>query len=134
MPLHLDIVTPQSPVFSEAVDAVTLPTARGEVGLLPGHAALVSALGSGVLSYTRGADTQRLVISGGFVEVNNDRVSVLAEIAEKASDIDADKVRAELQAANSELAALTGGDTDAFDAAQAKIERAQARLQLAAGK
>ena len=134
MPLHLDIVTPQSPVFSEAVDAVTLPTARGEVGLLPGHAALVSALGSGVLSYTRGADTQRLVISGGFVEVNNDRVSVLAEIAEKASDIDAEKVRAELQAANSELAALTSGDQEAFDAAQAKIERAQARLQLAAGK
>jgi F-type H+-transporting ATPase subunit epsilon len=130
MPLQLDIVTPQKPVFSEAVDAVTLPTANGEAGLLPGHAALVSALGAGILTYTRGGETQRLVISGGFVEVNQDRVSVLAEVAEKASDIDAERARLELQEAQSELAAWTGGDTAVFEAAKTKLDRAQARLQL----
>ncbi len=134
MPLQLDIVTPQAPVFSEAVDSVTLPTVNGEAGLLPGHAALVSALGAGILSYTRGGETQRLMVSGGFVEVNQDRVSVLAEIAETAGDIDAERARLELQEAQAELTALTSGDTDAFDAAKTKLERAQARLQLTSGK
>jgi F-type H+-transporting ATPase subunit epsilon len=130
MPLQLDIVTPQERIFSETVDAVTLPTANGEAGLLPGHAAMVSALGAGVLSYTRGGDTQRLVISGGFVEVNQDRVSVLAETAERAADIDAERARLELQEAQAELNAWTGGELAAFDAAKTKLERAQARLLL----
>ena len=134
MPLQLDIVTPQAPVFSETVDTVTLATANGEVGLLPGHAAMVSALGAGLLSYTRGGETQRLVISGGFVEINHDRVSVLAEVAEKAADIDAERARLELQEAQAELTALTSGSPDAFDAAKAKLDRAQARLQLTSGK
>jgi F-type H+-transporting ATPase subunit epsilon len=133
MPLQLDIVTPQAPVFSEPVDAVTLPTANGETGILPGHAALVSALGAGVLSYTRGGETQRMVVSGGFVEINQDQVSVLAEVAENAADIDADAARAELQEAQAALNAWTGGDQDAFDTAKTKLDRAQARLQLTSG-
>ena len=133
MPLQLDILTPQASTLSETVDGVTLPSANGEIGILPGHAALISALGAGVLAYTRGSETQRLVISGGFVEVKQDRVSVLAEVAEKAADIDAEKARAELQEAQAELASWSGGDEDTFMAAQNKLERAQARLQLTAG-
>ena len=133
MPLQLDILTPQASTLSETVDGVTLPSANGEIGILPGHAALISALGAGVLAYTRGSETQRLVISGGFVEVKQDRVSVLAEVAEKAADIDAEKARAELQEAQAELASWSGGDEETFTAAQTKLERAQARLQLTAG-
>ncbi len=133
MPLQLDILTPQASTLSETVDGVTLPSANGEIGILPGHAALISALGAGVLAYTRGGETQRLVISGGFVEVKQDRVSVLAEVAEKAADVDADKARAELQEAQSELASWSGGDEETFTAAQTKLERAQARLQITAG-
>ena len=133
MPLQLDILTPQASTLSETVDGVTLPSANGEIGILPGHAALISALGAGVLAYTRGSETQRLVISGGFVEVKQDRVSVLAEVAEKAADVDAEKARAELQEAQSELASWSGGDEETFTAAQTKLERAQARLQITAG-
>ncbi len=133
MPLQLDILTPQASTLSETVDGVTLPSANGEIGILPGHAALISALGAGVLAYTRGGETQRLVISGGFVEVKQDRVSVLAEVAEKAADVDVDKARAELLEAQSELASWSGGDEETFTAAQTKLERAQARLQITAG-
>ncbi len=77
MALQLDVITPERRLVSEAVDSVTVPGAAGELGILPGHTPLISQLSSGVLSYTQGQTTRRLLVSGGFVEVNADRVSVL---------------------------------------------------------
>src|SRR5882724_91056 len=87
--LQLDVVTPERRVLSESVNAVTVPGRNGEMQLLPGHAALISELKSGVLTYNQDGTNFQLHVSGGFVEVNEDRVSVLAEIAERPEEIDA---------------------------------------------
>ncbi|MCQ6318880.1 ATP synthase F1 subunit epsilon, partial [Bacillus cereus] len=75
--------------------SVTIPTANGEIGILQNHAPLISTFKAGILSYTCGGKTEKLVISGGFVEVGVNVVSVLAEVAETSSDIDVDAARAE---------------------------------------
>ena len=80
--IQLEVVTPERRVLSEMVDGVQVPGLNGELGILPGHVPLISQLQTGVLSYTQGGQVQRLHVSGGFVEVNADRVSVLAEVAE----------------------------------------------------
>src|SRR5207237_6468854 len=87
--LQLEIVTPERRVLSESVNAVTVPGRGGEMGILPGHAPLISELQTGVLSYNEDGTVFQLHVSGGFVEVNNDRVAVLAEIAERPEEIDA---------------------------------------------
>ncbi len=74
--LNLEIVTPEKKVFSETVDAVTVPTASGEVGILENHAPLISALKAGILSYSKAGATERMMIAGGFLEVSQNNVSV----------------------------------------------------------
>src|SRR3954471_20024643 len=87
--LKLEIVTPEKRVLDAEVDSVTVPTASGEAGILPHHAPLVSALKPGVLAYSVKGSTDRIAVSGGFVEVNNDKVAVLVDVAETAAEIDA---------------------------------------------
>jgi F-type H+-transporting ATPase subunit epsilon len=89
--LRLEIVTPERRVLDETVDSVTIPAVNGEVGILPNHAPLISALKSGILAYTKGGTTEKLVVSGGFVEVGADKVSVLTDIAETSEDINCRK-------------------------------------------
>src|SRR5438874_10960980 len=91
--IQLDVITPERSVLSETVDFVSVPGAGGELGILPGHTPLISQLQTGVLTYAQGATTERLLVSGGFVEVSNDRVSVLADMAERAEEIDATTAR-----------------------------------------
>src|SRR5882762_10488758 len=93
MQLQLDVVTPERRVLAESVEMVTVPGFGGELGILPGHTPLISRLQTGVLSYTKAGRTLQLHVSGGFVEVNDDRVSVLAEIAERPEEIDAARAR-----------------------------------------
>ena len=93
--LNLEIVTPEKKVFSDTVDAVTIPTESGEVGILNNHAPLISTLKPGILSYTRGGTNERMVIAGGFLEVSQNNVSVLADIAETADEIDIEAARGE---------------------------------------
>ena len=128
--LRLEIVTPEKRVLNETVDAVTIPAASGEVGILPNHAPLISALKSGVLAYTKGGATERMVVSGGFVEVGADKVSVLTDIAETAEDINVESARAEREQSERLLGAWSGSEAD-FEVEKDKLERAQARLQLA---
>src|ERR671913_1785103 len=99
MPLRLDIITPERNLLSESVDSVTVPGLGGELGILPGHTPLISQLQTGVLSYTQGQTTRRLLVSGGFVEVNADRVSVLADLAELPEEVDAARARTEREEA-----------------------------------
>ena len=95
MALQLDVITPERRLVSEAVDYVTVPGAAGELGILPGHTPLISQLQTGVLSYAQGGTTRRLLVSGGFVEVNADRVSVLADVAEFPEEVDTQNARRE---------------------------------------
>jgi F-type H+-transporting ATPase subunit epsilon len=128
--LKLEIVTPEKKVVDETVDAVTVPTANGEVGILPNHAPLISSLKPGILSYSRGGAQEKLVVSGGFVEVSANKVSVLADVAETAEEIDIDAARAEREATEKLLGSWSGSETE-FETEKERLERAQARLQLA---
>jgi F-type H+-transporting ATPase subunit epsilon len=132
MALQLDVITPERRLLSEQVDSVTLPGAGGELGILPGHTPLISELQTGLLSFARGAETRRLLVSGGFVEVNEDRVSVLADFAEFPEEVDAARARTERDEAERQLAAFTGTPEELTDL-RAQLARADTRLQLAAG-
>ena len=128
--LKLEIVTPEKKVLDESVDSVTVPTATGEIGVLPNHAPLISALKPGILTYTAKGTTDKLVISGGFVEVSTDQVSILTDIAERSDEIDAVSARAEKDAAEKAMAGA-GGSVEEFETEREKLETAQARIQLA---
>ena len=128
--LQLEVVTPERSVLSEAADAVTAPGLGGELGILPGHTSLISQLQTGVLSYTSGGKTLQLHVSGGFIEVKDDVVSVLAEVAERPEEIDAARARLAREHVEKQLTAWTGTEAD-FEQARAKLERSVVRLQLA---
>ena len=130
--IQLEVVTPERRMLSEVVDSVTVPGMNGELGILPGHTPLISQLQTGVLSYSKGGTVERLHVSGGFVEVNADRVSVLAEIAERPEEIDAARARLAREHAEKTLSAFTGTEED-FEVARARLERSVVRLQLATG-
>lgn len=130
MPLRLDIITPERNLLSEAVDSVTVPGAGGELGILPGHTPLISQLRTGVLSYAQGGSTKRLHVSGGFVEVRDDRVSVLADLAERPEEIDAATARLAREHAEKTLSAFSGTEED-FERARAELERSMVRIRLA---
>lgn len=131
--LNLEIVTPERKVLSEPVESVTVPTASGEIGILTNHAPLISSLKPGILSYRKGGATEKMVISGGFVEVSANNVSILADIAEDASKIDTEAAKVERETAEKIVAGWKGTENE-FEAELEKLERANARLQLAAGK
>jgi F-type H+-transporting ATPase subunit epsilon len=130
--LQLEVVTPERRVLSEAVNSVTVPGRNGEMQILPGHAALISELKTGVLAYNQDGTTQQLHVSGGFVEVSDDRVSVLAEIAERPEEIDAARARLARDHTEKQLSAWSGTEED-FEKARVKLERSMVRLQLASG-
>jgi F-type H+-transporting ATPase subunit epsilon len=131
--LNLEIVTPEKKVLSETVDAVTVPTASGEVGILTNHAPLISSLKSGILSYSKGGTVEKMVVAGGFIEVSANNVSVLADTAETASEIDVEAARIERETAEKSLGAWKGSEEE-FEVEKERLEKAQARLQLASGR
>ena len=132
--LKLEIVTPEKKVLDESVDSVTVPTASGEAGILPNHAPLISALKPGILSYSNKGTTERLAVSGGFVEVSSNKVSVLTDAAETATEIDADAARIEREAAEKSLAARSMAALEDTEADRERFDAANARLQLASSK
>ena len=130
--LQLDVVTPERRVLSESVNSVTVPGRNGEMQILPGHAPIISELKTGVLTYNQDGTNSQLHVSGGFMEVNHDRVSVLAEIAERPEEIDAARARLAREHTEKQLSSWSGSQED-FEKARAKLERSMVRLQLAAG-
>src|SRR5215467_12159642 len=110
--LQLDVVTPERRLLSETVSSVNAPGRGGELGILPGHASLISELQTGVLSYTQDGASFQLLVSGGFIEVSDDRVSVLAEIAERPEEIDANRARIAKERAEKTLSATGGAEED----------------------
>jgi F-type H+-transporting ATPase subunit epsilon len=124
--LELEIATPERQLVHEQVTDVQLPGKDGYLGILPGHAALLGQLGAGALSYTAGGQQRYLAVDGGFVEVLDDHVRVLADSAEKAEDINLDRAKADLQKAQEQLA-NTAADVDPA-IALAAVNKAQARI------
>jgi F-type H+-transporting ATPase subunit epsilon len=131
MPILLEIVTPERLVFSEEVDAVTLPGSEGELGVLPHHAPLVSTLGIGELRIRRGGEEELFAIAGGFVQVRPDRVVVMAETADIASEIDLEKAQ---QARAEAEKALESGFEEGADLAAARAALQQALLRIRVGE
>ena len=131
MPILLEIVTPERMVFSEEVDAVTLPGSEGELGVLPHHAPLVSTLGIGELKIRRGGEEELFAIAGGFVQVRPDKVVVMAETADMASEIDLEKAQ---QARADAEKALESGFEEGADLASARAALQQALLRIRVGE
>ena len=128
MPLLLEIVTPERLAYSDTVDSVQLPGSEGELGVLPHHAPLVSMLGVGELRIRKGGAEESFAIVGGFLQVRPDRVVVMAETADLASDIDLEKAQEARREA--ERALDTAGPTDAVDLAAARAQLQQALLRI----
>jgi F-type H+-transporting ATPase subunit epsilon len=127
--LELEVVTPERQLVRQQVSDVQLPGKDGYLGILPGHAALLGQLGAGALCYTATGQSHYLAIYGGFVEVLEDHVRVLADSAEKAEDIDLGRAKTELEKATEQLATAEDPDT-----ALAAVNRAQARVNAAEHK
>ncbi len=127
---HLEVATPERRLVDEQVREAELPGKEGYMGVLPGHAPLLSALGAGVLTYEGGSSgKQVLVIDGGFVEVFDNHVRVLADSAEYARNIQVDTARRELEEANQAL--KNAHEADAAETALRASQRAQARIDAA---
>jgi F-type H+-transporting ATPase subunit epsilon len=128
--IELQVVTPERHILSEDVDSLEIPGKGGYLGILPGHAPLITELGVGILAYYKGGETRYLTAMYGFAEVLPDRVIVLAEISERAEEIDVARATAALQRAKADTPQAGSTEAD-WDAANAAIERANARLQAA---
>ena len=125
----LDIVTPDRPILHEEVDEVEIPGEQGYLGVLPGHTPLLAALQVGVLWYRRGQTTSYLAIAYGFAEILPDRVTILAQIAERAEQIDPARAEAARKRAEDRLSRPTG-EMD-FERARIAMMKALVRLQVA---
>lgn len=129
--LKLEVVTPARRVLSETVDTIQLPGKNGELGILPGHAPLLTELGIGEMSYRMGGQVRYLTIIDGFAEVLPERVIVLAEVSERAEEIDV--TRAQTAAERAQAALEKAATTPGFDWRQASLalQRAVVRQQVA---
>ena len=128
--LTLELATPTRLVVSAEADEVVVPGSQGYFGVLPGHAPLLATLGIGEVTYRIGRDEHHVAVSGGFAEVRNDKVIILADSAETPADID--RARAERAKERAE-ARLSGRNQEEIDYARAMcaLARAQTRLQVA---
>ena len=127
--LQLEIVTPGRLVVRDTADEVQIPGKNGYLGILPGHAPLISELGIGEISYRSGGATHRLAVAWGFTEVLPAKVTILAETAEHAEDIDVARAQAAHDRAE-QLLQSADPNTD-FPRALVALERAQSRLDVA---
>lgn len=132
--LRLEIVTPEKRVFDAEVDSVTVPTLTGEAGILPNHASFISALKPGILTYSVKGTTDKLAVSGGFVEVNGNNVSVLADTAASAAEIDVAEAKIEKETAEKAFAAVASSSLEEAEQAREHLEAANVRVQLASSK
>ena len=126
--MQLEIVTPERLVVSEPAEYIEIPGETGYLGILPGHAPLISEVAPGELTYRNGNQTKRLAVAWGFVEVLQTKVTILAEAAEKAEEIDTARAEAAKKKAEAELQ-KAGAESNKD--AQAALQRATTRLDVA---
>ena len=130
--IHLEVVTPEKIVVSEEAQIVASPGSLGEFGVLIGHTPFLTALKTGILRYTDANGKERYVfVSGGFAEALPDKVTVLAESAERRSDIDLERAKESLTRAEKRLAEDRAREDIDFARARGSLERATVRIRLA---
>ncbi len=134
MTLQVRVITPDKTVWDDAVEEVILPSTSGQLGILSGHAPLLTALDIGVMRVRPDKDWKNLVVMGGFAEVEQDVLKVLVNAAEVGDDISKEEAQAGFSEAQSRLEQANKGDDrrEQIKASQA-YKRARARLQAAGG-
>ena len=131
MPLSVEILTPNRLLLQDEVDELNLPGTEGYLGILPGHIAFLTNLGEGELMLRKDGQQRYLTVFRGYMEVSDDKVTVLAEIAEDVAEIDPERAGS---ARDRALERLRSGDAQVvdFDRASAALQRALVRLQVSA--
>jgi F-type H+-transporting ATPase subunit epsilon len=129
---QLEIVTPEKMVVRDVAEEMQIPGKNGYLGVLPGHAPLITELAVGEISYRKGNETNYLAVAWGFAEVLPDRVVILAETAERPEEIDVK--RAEESKRRAEERLKSGSTEIDFTRAEDALQRAETRLQVAAKK
>jgi F-type H+-transporting ATPase subunit epsilon len=128
--LHLEVITPAGVIASVQADMVVLPGIDGKFGVLHGHIRFLSGIVPGELHYINDNKTEYMAVSSGFAEVNNDRVSILADSAEMAGNIDVKRAMSAMERAKQRLARkIDTGETD-LARAEASLKRADSRLKV----
>jgi F-type H+-transporting ATPase subunit epsilon len=129
--IQIEVVTPERMVLKETADGIQIPGKGGYLGILPGHAPLITELAVGEISYRHAGETRRISVAWGFAEVLPDKVTILAETAERADEIDVSRAQSAKQRAEEELEkAGPSGD----EAAQVALQRANTRIEVASKK
>ncbi len=131
--LKLEMVTPYKRVLSEEVDEIIAPGIAGELGFLPGHTPLLTTLKIGELTYRKGSSYFHVALNWGYVEIEDDKVTILAETAEPADQIDLERAKTALGRAEDALKKLHDDDKN-FKIMEAALQRAIIRIQVASGK
>ena len=129
---QLEIVTPEKMVVRDQAEEMQIPGKNGYLGILPGHAPLITELAVGEITYIKGGYTQRLSVAWGFAEVLPDKVTILAETAERADEIDARRAQEAKQRAESNLSKCN--TEEEFDRTAGDLKRAETRLEVATKK
>jgi F-type H+-transporting ATPase subunit epsilon len=129
---QLEIVTPEKMVVRDVAEEIQIPGKDGYLGILPGHAPLISELAVGEITYRNGNATHRFAVAWGFAEVLPDKVTILAETAERAADIDISRAQASKQRAEVDLA--RSATEEDFQRVTADLQRAENRLDVAEKK
>ncbi|HEX3821427.1 MAG TPA: F0F1 ATP synthase subunit epsilon [Candidatus Sulfotelmatobacter sp.] len=129
---QLEIVTPEKKVVDTAAEEVQIPGKNGYLGILPGHAPLITELAVGEIKYRERGAEQKLAVAWGFAEVLPEKVTILAESAERPNEIDIDRARKAKERAEERL---TSGNTEVdVERALGALQRAEARIDVASGK
>jgi len=129
--LYLEVVTPEKVLVSREVDMVVAPGTEGEFGILPGHIPFLSGIIPGELRFEAEGKKEFMAVTEGFSEVSDNRVSVLVDAAEKATDIDVERARNALERARERLARERGAEDVDFLRAEAALKKALVRLKVA---
>ena len=128
--LHLEVVTPEKVMVSQAVEIVAAPGSLGEFGVLEGHVPFLTGILPGEIRYTSGGKTERMAVTSGFAEVSDNRVSILVDAAEMADEIDLERAKKAKQRAEERLEKDRGTQDIDFDRAEAALRRAIARIKV----
>jgi F-type H+-transporting ATPase subunit epsilon len=130
MPLQCEIVTQERTVFSAEVDTVNLPTPEGRMGILPNHMVMLTTLGFGEVVVRRGGEEEYFAIGGGFAEILPDRVTLLADSAEEAEEIDVERAQQARDRAEQAMREGIPEDSERYAQIEASLRRAQARIEI----
>ena len=130
MPLTLEIVTPEAKVYSDTIDSVVIPTVEGEIGILPGHIPLLTQVDDGELRVSKGSETLVLAVSGGFAQIDGDKVRILAENAITEAKIDENAVELAMKRAEQEIRDTKQLDPQQLEHLQSLVRYAGVQLAV----